>query len=278
MSLYIVATPIGNLGDITLRAQEILSQVDKIAAEDTRHSNRLLQHLNIKKPMIALHEHNEFKISEKIIQLLKEGQQIAYISDAGTPLISDPGRNLVNLAHEHHISVIPIPGPSALIAALSVAGFKADEFMFIGFLPPKPSHRQTFLTQYQSMTCTLVAYEAPHRILASLKDMQECFGSERLALVAREMTKIHETITRGSLSDLYVQLEQYPEQQQGEFVIVIQGAQEKFQEIMTPEVDKILTLLLSELKINTAVRLCSEITGVKKNLLYPYALKIKPQE
>ena len=271
-NLYIVATPIGNLADITYRAKEILATVDRIAAEDTRHSSRLLQHLHIAKPMIALHEHNEQKTSEKIIQFLRAGQQIDYISDAGTPLISDPGRNLVKLAHQHQIPVIPIPGPCALVAALSVAGFAGDEFMFMGFLPAKKGQRQQYLEQYKEMTCTLAAYEAPHRILDSLMDMCACFGDEREALVAREMTKMHETISRGTLLELLTLFKTNTQYQQGEFVIIIQGAPQISQKELTPEVEKILTILLKELKINTAARVCAEITGVNKNLLYKVAL------
>lgn len=221
--LYLVATPIGHLSDITLRALEVLKTVDVIAAEDTRHSKRLLDFYGINKKLLSYHEHNEARQTQTLIGLLQSGKSIALISDAGTPLISDPGFLLVREAKEKGIAVVPIPGACAAIAALSVSGLSAVRFIFEGFLPPKRGQRQKRLKEVSAEPRTLVFYESCHRILHSLKDMSACFGENRQAVVAREITKIHETILSGTLQELATRVEQDAQQQKGEFVIIIEG-------------------------------------------------------
>lgn len=221
--LYVVATPLGNLGDITYRAVEVLRSVDLIAAEDTRHSQRLMNHYQIKTKLISLHEHNEAARAEELINYLSAGQSLALISDAGTPLIADPGFYLVNQVRAAGFDVVPIPGASALITALSAAGLPTDSFSFYGFLPTKNSARNKFLADLVQQTSTLVFYEAPHRILASLASLQEVFGKERPACVARELTKQFETFLTGSLEEIHQQVSQDINQQKGELVLLVAG-------------------------------------------------------
>ena len=225
-TLYVVATPIGNLGDMSQRAQEILATVDVIAAEDTRHSARLLQHFAISTPCIALHEHNERQVSESILNRIENGDAVALISDAGTPLLSDPGFHLVREAHQRGLKVVPVPGASALLAALSVAGLPTDCFKFVGFLASKSSHRQQQLSVLQKEPCTLVFYESPHRILESITDMADVLGEDRVATIARELTKTFETVKQDSLSSLKSWVEADSNQQRGEFVVIVSGWQE----------------------------------------------------
>ncbi|HEY2962786.1 MAG TPA: 16S rRNA (cytidine(1402)-2'-O)-methyltransferase [Pyrinomonadaceae bacterium] len=217
--LYLVATPIGNLADITYRALQVLRDVDLIACEDTRHTRKLLQHYSVDKKTVSYHEHNEQQRAAELIELLKQGSSIAVVSDAGTPAISDPGFRLVRAAVENGINVVPIPGPSALISALIAAGLPTDEFFFGGFLPARSSARRARLSELRSVPGTLIFYEAPHRLAASLKDAYEILG-EREAVVARELTKLHEEIRRGRLSEL---VEHYSnaEQPRGEIVLLI---------------------------------------------------------
>ncbi len=273
-TLFILATPIGNLGDFSARAIETLQHVDLIAAEDTRHSQRLLQHFQISKPLIALHAHNEARSTDKLIGLLKTGKSIALISDAGTPLISDPGQPLVASAHQAGIPVTPIPGPCAAITALSATGFPHHEFTFIGFLPPKSTQRQQALQVLQAQTRTLIFYEAPHRIVNALIDMQTIFGGERRACFARELTKRYETLRVATLRELAQWVTTDKTQQQGECVIIVEGAppQEK---TLTPACEATLRLLLAELPIKKAAQLASQITGVRKNVLYDLALALQ---
>lgn len=275
--LYIVATPIGNLEDITARALRILQEVDLIAAEDTRHSKKLLQHYGIQTALTSLHEHNEKNQITKLLELLKSGKAVALISDAGTPLISDPGYHLVLAARQQNISVVPIPGPSALIAALSVAGLPSDRFIFEGFLPAKANQRRERLKELQNETRTLIFYEAPHRILTMLADLQEIFGAEREATVARELTKTYETVNSGTLKELYSTFENNPEQIRGEFVVIVHGAQEKQNTLEDQEALRILNILLEELPTKQAASLAAKITGVAKNTLYTLALEKKQQ-
>ena len=223
--LYVVATPIGNLGDITYRGIEVLSQVDYIVVEDSRHSAKLLQHYNIRAPTHILHDHNERENSTLLVQKLRQGCHLALISDAGTPLISDPGYWLVNLAIQQGITVVPIPGPCAAIGALSVSGLPTDRFRFEGFLPVKQQARRQKLQALQKETATLVFYEAPHRILDALADMSNILGSKREAVIARELTKTFETLLRSSLGELLDQLTQDENQQKGEFVVLVHGAE-----------------------------------------------------
>jgi 16S rRNA (cytidine1402-2'-O)-methyltransferase len=272
-TLYIVATPIGNLGDITYRAVEILRQVDLIVVEDSRHSAKLFQHYNITSPAYVLHDHNEKENSIKLIEKLQKGMNLALISDAGTPLISDPGYWLVNLAIQHLIPVVPIPGPSASVSALSVSGLPSDRFCFEGFLPAKTQARKIRLQQLMSERRTLIFYEAPHRILDSLRDMVAVFGSERHAVITRELTKTFETILRAPLAEILDIVERDANQQKGEFVILVEGAQTKV--AGEDEQDRLLGILLEAMPVKTAASIASKITGVKKNQLYERALELK---
>ena len=269
--LYIVATPIGNLSDISERAVQILKQVDLIAVEDTRHSGKLLQHSGVATPMQALHEHNEAKKVEQLIELLAAGKSIALISDAGTPLISDPGYQLVKAAIDAGIKVSPVPGASALIAALSASGLPSDAFIFEGFLPNKSAGRLKKLEALADESRTLIFYEAPHRIIDCLEDMQQIFGAERVAVVARELTKTFETIKKDSLENLLNWIKADSNQQRGEFVLLIQG-QEKAATTINAEAERILDILLQELPLKQASQLAARITGIKKNTLYELAL------
>lgn len=271
--LYIVATPIGNLDDVTLRAIEVLRGVDRILAEDTRHSRRLLDHLGIAKPMLSLHEHNEVEATGRIVEQLKAGESLALVSDAGTPLISDPGFPLVRACREQGIAVIPIPGPSALLAALSVAGLPTDRFRFEGFLPRRQQARKAHLESLVRETTTLVFYESSHRILESLNDLVEVFGGLRVAVLARELTKLHETVRSAPLAELLQWVEADDNQRKGEIVVLVAGA-EAGGDRLSVDVDGLLGVLLEELPVKQAAGLAARITGEKKNLMYRRALEM----
>ena len=269
-----VATPIGNLDDISMRARRILEEVDVIAAEDTRHSKTLLSHLGLSTTMQAYHDHNERSMAPRLIEQLLAGKNLALISDAGTPLINDPGFHLVKLAHQNQIKVIPVPGPSALISALSVAGLSAERFVFEGFLPEKQQARRTRLQSLNSETRTLAFYEAPHRIRACLQDCLDVFGGERRACVAREISKRYETVRTARLSELLSWLDTDSQQLKGEFVLLIEGCSEK----SAPDKDEaihVLKILLEKMSVSEAAATAAEITGLKKNELYREALEIK---
>jgi 16S rRNA (cytidine1402-2'-O)-methyltransferase len=273
-ALYIVATPIGNLGDMSARAIETLKSVDYIAAEDTRHSHKLLMHFAIDTPVLSLHEHNESERSDVLLEKLsKKRQTIALISDAGTPLVSDPGHRLVKKVRKHNIPVIPIPGPCALIAALSVSGLDCEQFIFEGFLPEKKTARQKKLAELRYETRTLIFYEAPHRILALIEDMLSIFGVQRLVVLGRELTKTFETIHEGNLEELKTWLNNDKNQQRGEFVVLVAGSKELYQP-SDLETQRILRLLLDELPIKQAAALAAKITHGKKNKLYAQALAL----
>lgn len=274
-SLYIVATPIGNRSDITLRAIEVLKSVDCIAAEDTRHSLPLLQHYGISKPMIALHDHNERQKIEQILARLKKGESVAYISDAGTPLISDPGFHLVQAAQAEGIKVVPIPGVSAVITALSVAGLPTDRFVFEGFLPAKNQMRLTRLRDLLHEPRTMIFYEAPHRILDLLNALHEVFGGNRKIVLARELTKLYETIRSGTIAEIIQWINQDPNQQKGEMVVLVAGSEATKEEADSLSVDAILMLLLAELPVKKAAELTAKITGKRKNDLYERALILR---
>lgn len=270
--LYVVATPIGNLEDFSPRAINTLQNVTKIAAEDTRHSHKLLKHFGIVTSVISLHEHNEAVSSKLLLDCLKKNQSIALISDAGTPLINDPGYRLVKLAHQHGIPVIPIPGPCALITALCASGLTCDRFIFEGFLPGKSIARQKKLLEFLHETRTIIFYEAPHRILELIDDMLAVFGPKRYVVLARELTKTFETIHGDNLEQLKIWLNLDRNQQKGEFVVLVEGA-----EYLNPyEIDKqrILGILLDELPIKQATSIAAKITHEKKNKLYALALDI----
>jgi len=274
-TLYIVATPLGNLDDLSLRAQQVLKTVDKIAAEDTRHSRYLLNHYGIQTSCISLHDFNEQERTTQLLRLLTQGSSLALISDAGTPLISDPGYRLVQSARQQNIKVVPIPGPCALIAALSAAGLPSARFSFEGFLPPKTHARLKHLTSIKEDTRTLIFYESPHRILDTMDDMISTLGPERLAVIARELTKTFETIQQGSLVELKQWLLQDPNQQKGEFVVLVQGSDAQASAATQQHALEILDLLLSELPVSQAVKLAVKITGEKKSWLYEMALARK---
>ncbi len=267
--LYIVATPIGNLADLSARAQEVLGSVDYIAAEDTRYSGRLLAHFTIKAPMISVHDHNERQRSEHIINLLAAGHSIALVSDAGTPLISDPGFHLVRAVREAGYRVSPVPGCCAFVAALSASGLPSDRFQFIGFLPAKSGARLQTLKPYAAHTETLIFYESTHRIVDSLAAMAEAFGGERYAVVARELTKTFETIHGDTLQNLLEWIQADSNQQRGEFVVLVHGAPAPEQgDQIDPEAERILHILAKEMPPKKAAGLAAEITGEKKNRLY----------
>jgi 16S rRNA (cytidine1402-2'-O)-methyltransferase len=272
--LYVVATPIGNLDDISARALKILGAVKLIAAEDTRHSVRLLQHFGIQTPLAPCHEHNERDEGSRFIARLLAGDDVALVSDAGTPLISDPGYHLVRQARAAGITVVPVPGACALIAALSAAGLPSDRFMFEGFLPAKAVGRRARLEQVKEEPRTLIFYEAPHRILECLQDMQAVFGDERPAVLARELTKTFETLKGLPLAELRAFVESDSNQQRGECVVLVAGwsAPEDDQAVSTQAL-RVLDLLLAEMPLKRAAALAAEITGVRKNLLYQAALE-----
>ncbi|WP_339414158.1 16S rRNA (cytidine(1402)-2'-O)-methyltransferase [Pseudomonas sp. EA_35y_Pfl2_R5] len=273
-SLYVVATPIGNLDDITARALTILRSVALIAAEDTRHSARLMQHFGIGTPLAACHEHNERDQGGRFLSRLLAGDDVALISDAGTPLISDPGYHLVRQARAAGIAVVPVPGACALIAALSAAGLPSDRFIFEGFLPAKTAGRRARLEQVKEESRTLIFYEAPHRILECLQDMQAVFGGERPALLARELTKTFETLKGMPLSELAAWVAADSNQQRGECVVLVAGWQApEGEEAVSSEAMRVLNLLLAEMPLKRAAALAAEITGVRKNLLYQVALE-----
>ncbi|MCP4043369.1 MAG: 16S rRNA (cytidine(1402)-2'-O)-methyltransferase [Gammaproteobacteria bacterium] len=268
-----VATPIGNLGDITLRAVEVLRLVDVVAAEDTRHSARLFNHLGISKPMISLHEHNEARAVSGLIARLECGERVALISDAGTPLLSDPGYQLVHAAGLAGLRVSPVPGPSAITAALSAAGLPTDRFIFEGFLPAKGAARRQRLRELVGETRTLVFFESPHRVAESLTDMGEVLGQERPGTVARELTKMFEEIHSDTLGNLILWLQGRPERRKGEFVLLVGGVREP-DTGFSVEDDRILGLLLDELPVKTAAALAADIRGGRKNAFYRRALEV----
>lgn len=274
-TLYVVATPIGNLQDITLRAIEVLKAVDVIAAEDTRHTSGLLSHYAIRKKMLAVHEHNEHQSAEQLLARLRAGESVALVTDAGTPGISDPGAVVVDLVREAGIAVVPIPGASAVIAALSASGIRQNGFSFVGFLPASGSQRRKTLEALKTHATTLVFYEAPHRVTESVSDMALVLGGERRITIARELTKTFETFHRCNLHDAATWLESDPNQQRGEFVLLVESLPVVEDAEISENTERVLKLLMAELPLKQAVKLATEITGAKKNMLYEHGLKIK---
>lgn len=272
-----VATPIGNLQDITLRALEILKTVDAIAAEDTRHTSHLLSHFAIQKKLIAVHEHNEQKSAQILLDRLRAGESIALVTDAGTPGISDPGAIVVNVLREAGVRVVPVPGASAVIAALSASGITTNGFVFHGFLPASGSQRRKTLEALKAYPSTLVFYEAPHRIIECVQDLVTVLGGERRITIAREITKTFETFHRCALQDAKIWLESDANQQRGEFVLLVEAAALVEQADISEDAERILKLLLADLPLKQAVKLATDITGVKKNILYEFALKLKDE-
>lgn len=277
-TLYVVATPIGNLADLSQRAIDVLHRVDRILAEDTRRTARLLQHYAIRTPMLAMHEHNERELAPQLVGQLVQGHNLALVSDAGTPLISDPGYNLVLHARDAGVDVVAVPGPSALIAALSVSGLPTDRFVFEGFLPSRKLARKSRLEALRAESRTLVFYEASHRILDCLKDMLVAFGVERRAVLARELTKQFETVVAGSLQSLLRRVQDDPNQQKGEFVILVEGQEADAAHAVDAEAERVLKVLLDELPIKTAAKLAARITGRNKRALYERALSLREHD
>ena len=271
--LYVVATPIGNLGDMVPRAVETLQTVAVIAAEDTRHSSRLLSHFGIKTPCIAYHDHSDEQRVDQLVGRMRAGDSIALISDAGTPLVSDPGYRLVRSARQAGIQVVPVPGACAMIAALSAAGLPSDRFAFEGFLPAKQVARCAHLQSLAADPRTLIFYEAPHRILETLQDMTQIFGAEREVVIARELTKTFETIKNDRVGDLVNWVAGDSNQQRGEIVLLVHGAPKQESGMMTPEQAHIMKVLLDELPVKQAASIGSRLTGLKKNFLYDWALQ-----
>ncbi|AIZ80302.1 16S rRNA (cytidine(1402)-2'-O)-methyltransferase [Actinobacillus equuli] len=272
-TLYIVATPIGNLGDITQRALDTFAQVDLIAAEDTRHSGLLLSHYGIKKPFFALHDHNEQQKAAVLVEKLQQGLNIALISDAGTPLISDPGFHLVRHCRQAGVKVVPLPGACAAITALCASGIASDRFCFEGFLPAKTKSRCDKLAEVADEPRTLIFYESTHRILDTLEDMQKMLGKDRYVVMAREITKTWETIYGDTLTNLIAWLNEDSNRIKGEIVLVVEGKPEQADEEFSTQAVKLLGLLCQELPLKKAAAIVAETFGYKKNALYQYGLE-----
>jgi len=273
-TLYIVATPIGNLTDISQRALDVLSQVDLIACEDTRHTQKLLSAYSIKNKTMSMHDHNERQRQEHIANLLSEGKSIALVSDAGTPLISDPGFHLVRHCRQQNLKVSPLPGACAAIAALSAAGLPTDRFSFEGFLPSKSGARQATLANLSNEERTMVFYDAPRRAIDTVSDIVTVLGGERYVVMARELTKTFETIYSDTAENLLQWLNKDPNQLKGEMVLIIEGFKVD-PDAISPKIIDTLKLLLKEMKPKTACAITAEIYGVKKNALYDIALSFK---
>lgn len=271
-TLYIVPTPIGNLGDITQRALDVLSHVDVIAAEDTRHTSRLLSHFSINTKTFALHDHNEQQKADVLIERLQSGQNIALVSDAGTPLISDPGYHLVSRCREMGVKVVPLPGACAVITALSASGLPSDRFSFEGFLPPKTKARQDKFTDLKDDPRTLIFYESPHRIRDSLQDMLEVLGAERQVVLARELTKTYETIHGAPLGELIPWLHEDNNRLKGEMVLLVAGHRAE-KDALPSDACRALGLIANELPLKKAAALVAELYPVKKNALYKWGLE-----
>lgn len=270
--LYLVATPIGNMGDISARAREILAAASVVAAEDTRHSGRLLRELGLERPLLSLHEHNERARAAELVARLKAGETVALVSDAGTPLVSDPGYPLVRAAVAAGITVSPVPGPCAAIAALAASGLPADRFCFEGFLPARAGARRERLAELAAEARTLVIYEAPHRIAASLADLASALGQERRACIARELTKLHESFYRGTLGELEERARSDADLRRGESVIMVEGAAAR--EENGARLDAALAVLLKHLPPSAAAAAAAELTGARRNDAYARALEI----
>ena len=272
-ALYVLATPIGNVCDISLRGLHVLAIADAVACEDTRNTSQLLQRYGLSKTMLAAHEHNEREAADKIIERLRAGQRVALVSDAGTPAISDPGARVVDAVRAAGLQVIPLPGASAAVTALSASGLTDARFQFVGFLPAKTRQRETALQELVALEAALVFYEAPHRIIETVQSMLQVFGPQRQIVLARELTKLFEEIHRCPLGEALVWLEQDANRQRGEFVVLLEGAQAVDGE--DADAERVLRILLAELPVKQAAALAAQITGQKKNALYDRALQIR---
>ncbi len=271
-TLYIVPTPIGNLGDITQRALEVLSNVDMIAAEDTRHTGKLLSHFNIQTKTFALHDHNEQQKAQVLVEKLLQGASIALVSDAGTPLISDPGYHLVSQCRHAGVKVVPLPGACAVITALSASGLPSDSFSFEGFLPPKSKGRKDKFLEIAKVERTCIFYESPHRITDSLQDMLDILGADRQVVLARELTKTFETIQSLPLGELIEWVNSDDNQQRGEMVLLVHGHRSSDADTLPDEAIRTLGILVKELPLKKAAALTAEIYNLKKNALYKWGL------
>ncbi|HEX7646927.1 MAG TPA: 16S rRNA (cytidine(1402)-2'-O)-methyltransferase [Noviherbaspirillum sp.] len=273
-TLYVVATPVGNAADIGLRALHVLAIADAVACEDTRNTSHLLSRYGLSKELIAAHEHNEREAAQKLIERLQAGQRIALVSDAGTPAVSDPGARIVDAVHEAGLRVMPLPGASAAVAALSVSGLVNDRFEFVGFLPSKPKQREAELEALRLHRATLVFYEAPHRIVETVEAIAAAFEPSRRIMFARELTKLFEQVHRCRLSEASAWLQADPNRQRGEFVLVVEGAPQA-SDAQEADAERVLRILLAECPVKQAASLAAQITGQKKNALYERALQIK---
>lgn len=276
-TLYIVATPIGNVTDISLRALHLLSIADAVACEDTRNTAHLLTRFGLNKPLIAAHQHNEREVAQTLIARLHAGERIALVSDAGTPAVSDPGARIVDAVRAAGLRVLPLPGPSAAITAISASGLLNDQFYFVGFLPAKAKQRENMLHSLRGVTATMVFYEAPHRILDCATALVEAFEPTRQVVFARELTKMFEEIHRCPLSEAESWIRADAHREKGEFVVLLEGATEA-QDAEDVEAERILNILLAECSVKQAANLTAQITGRKKNALYERALRLKGQE
>jgi 16S rRNA (cytidine1402-2'-O)-methyltransferase len=273
-TLYVVATPIGNVTDITLRALHLLALADAVACEDTRKTGALLERFGLRKPLVAAHQHNEREVADKLIARLQAGERIALVSDAGTPAVSDPGARIVDAVRAAGLRVLPLPGPSAAVAALSASGLVNDRFYFVGFLPAKPKQREAELEALRAVSATLVLYEAPHRIVESVSALAAVFPGARQVVLARELTKLFEEVHRCTMAEVVAWLQADPNRQRGEFVILVEGAPVQ-SDAQDAEAERVLCILLDELPLKQAAALAAQITGAKKNALYDRALQIK---
>jgi len=276
-TLYVVATPIGNAGDITLRAINALALADAVACEDTRNTGQLLSRYGLSKELLAAHEHNEREAAERIIARLEAGQRIALVSDAGTPAVSDPGARIVDAVRNAGLRVMPLPGPSAAVTALSASGLVQDRFMFVGFLPAKTKQREDALRELAQVEATLVLYEAPHRIADTVQSLVSVLGPQRQVVFARELSKLFEEIHRCALADASAWLAAEPKREKGEYVLLLEGASALADE-GEREAQRLLAILLEECSVKQAASLAARITGLKKNALYEQALKMKASE
>ena len=276
-TLYVVATPIGNVTDISLRALHVLSLVDAVACEDTRNTAQLMTRFGLHKPLIAAHQHNEREVAETLVARLQAGERIALVSDAGTPAVSDPGARIVDAVRAAGLRVVPLPGPSAAVTAISASGLLNDQFHFIGFLPSKARQRETMLQQLRNVTATMVFYEAPHRILDCATALAAVFEPEREVVFARELTKMFEEIHRCPLSEAEAWIRADAHREKGEFVVLLAGAPAQDGE-SDADAERILKILLTECSVKQAASLAAQITGRKKNALYDRALQLKQEE
>lgn len=276
-TLYVVATPIGNAGDISLRALHTLTIVDAVACEDTRNTGHLLSRYGLSKNLIAAHQHNEREVADKLITRLHAGERIALVSDAGTPAVSDPGARIVDAVRNAGLRVVPLPGASAAVTALSASGLLNDEFHFVGFLPSKTKQRESVLANLKTMAATMVFYEAPHRIAETVSALADAFEPSRQIVFARELTKLFEEMHRCPLHDAVAWINADANRQKGEFVVLLEGAQTADDKEWT-EAERILTILLQECPLKQAAALTAQITGQKKNALYERALQLKDND